>query len=330
MSVACPRGGARHPCRRRRCLASATSSRYRLRRAAAVSDGRHTPCLCRAAHRAGPILEDEGITIGVVEGVQGISWTELTISGRSAHAGTTPMNMRRDAGLVAAAIAVFVRQLATGLGGAQVATVGRFEVRPDPRERRAEHGDPHGRPAQHRRRRAASGRSRLADEVVRLAAAEGASRTRSLARFEPARLAATATLVESTARRLGQLDAPHAERRRSRRPDARPHLPGGDDLHAERRGLVAQHRRHPPGRRSPPGRTCSCRRCWRSPHLSMWSTHSDRLAQGRRAHSDEVARGRPTAMLRGPVTAAHASAGEVGCQHHQRGCLSQGSRDPAG
>ena len=39
----------------------------------------------------GPILEDEGVTIGVVEGVQGISWTELTVAGRSAHAGTTPM-----------------------------------------------------------------------------------------------------------------------------------------------------------------------------------------------------------------------------------------------
>ena len=61
----------------------------------------------------GPILEDEGITIGVVEGVQGISWTELTISGRSAHAGTTPMRLRRDAGYVAAAIATFARRLAT-------------------------------------------------------------------------------------------------------------------------------------------------------------------------------------------------------------------------
>ena len=51
----------------------------------------------------GPILEDEGIEIGVVEGVQGISWTELTITGQSAHAGTTPMRLRRDPGYVAAA-----------------------------------------------------------------------------------------------------------------------------------------------------------------------------------------------------------------------------------
>ncbi len=44
----------------------------------------------------GPILEDEGVTIGVVEGVQGISWTEVTIVGQSAHAGTTPMRLRHD------------------------------------------------------------------------------------------------------------------------------------------------------------------------------------------------------------------------------------------
>ena len=52
----------------------------------------------------GPVLEDEGITIGAVTGVQGISWTELTITGQSAHAGTTPMRLRHDAGYVAAAI----------------------------------------------------------------------------------------------------------------------------------------------------------------------------------------------------------------------------------
>ena len=44
------------------------------------------------------MLEDEGITIGAVTGVQGISWTEVTITGQSAHAGTTPMQLRHDAG----------------------------------------------------------------------------------------------------------------------------------------------------------------------------------------------------------------------------------------
>jgi N-carbamoyl-L-amino-acid hydrolase len=79
----------------------------------------------------GPILEAAGITVGVVEGVQGISWTELTLTGQSAHAGTTPMRLRHDPMVVAARIAVFVRDLATELGGDQVATVGRTDVHPN-------------------------------------------------------------------------------------------------------------------------------------------------------------------------------------------------------
>jgi N-carbamoyl-L-amino-acid hydrolase len=79
----------------------------------------------------GPVLEIEGSTIGVVEGVQGISWQELTIDGQSNHAGTTPMRFRHDAGYAAARVAVFVRELAAELGGAQVATVGSIELRPN-------------------------------------------------------------------------------------------------------------------------------------------------------------------------------------------------------
>jgi N-carbamoyl-L-amino-acid hydrolase len=79
----------------------------------------------------GPTLEAEGFTIGAVEGVQGISWTEFTLTGQSNHAGTTPMRMRRDAGYVAAAIAVYARQLAKGLGGHQVATVGALTLTPN-------------------------------------------------------------------------------------------------------------------------------------------------------------------------------------------------------
>jgi len=76
-------------------------------------------------------LEDEGATIGVVTGVQGISWTELTITGQSAHAGTTPMRLRHDPGYVAAAITTGVRAIATAMGGSQVATVGRCEFVPN-------------------------------------------------------------------------------------------------------------------------------------------------------------------------------------------------------
>ena len=79
----------------------------------------------------GPVLEREGIQIGAVEGVQGISWTEVTLHGVSNHAGTTPMSMRSDAGYVAAAIAVELRNLAEEFGAPQVATVGALQLEPN-------------------------------------------------------------------------------------------------------------------------------------------------------------------------------------------------------
>ncbi len=79
----------------------------------------------------GPILEDEGVTIGVVTGVQGISWTEVTVTGQSAHAGTTPMQLRHDAMAVAARIIHEVRLTAGYLGPPQVATVGMLDVTPN-------------------------------------------------------------------------------------------------------------------------------------------------------------------------------------------------------
>lgn len=79
----------------------------------------------------GPVLERAGVTLGAVEGVQGISWQELTVHGQSNHAGTTPIALRRDAGLVVAETAAFVRRLAVELGGDQVGTVGRIELQPN-------------------------------------------------------------------------------------------------------------------------------------------------------------------------------------------------------
>jgi N-carbamoyl-L-amino-acid hydrolase len=79
----------------------------------------------------GPVLEAEGFRIGAVEGVQGISWTELTLHGQANHAGTTPMRMRRDAGHVAAEISAFARRLAKEIGGNQVATVGSMTFSPN-------------------------------------------------------------------------------------------------------------------------------------------------------------------------------------------------------
>lgn len=79
----------------------------------------------------GPVLEEEGVIIGAVEGVQGISWTEVTIEGISNHAGTTPMRLRHDAGYAAGAATAFVHDLALRLGGDQVATVGSMELKPN-------------------------------------------------------------------------------------------------------------------------------------------------------------------------------------------------------
>ncbi len=153
----------------------------------------------------GPVLESEGITIGAVEGVQGISWQEITVTGQSNHAGTTPMTLRKDPGYVAAACVTFVRELAVELGVPQVGTVGRVEFAPnlvnvvpatasftvdlrntdDAVLREAER--------------------RFADFLDDTASAEGCTvETKALARFEPVSFApALVDLVETTAARLG-------------------------------------------------------------------------------------------------------------------------------
>ena len=81
----------------------------------------------------GPILAARGRDLGAVVGVQAISWYELTLEGKSAHAGTTPMGLRKDAGLVASRINVELHRMATsGAYGAEMrATMGRFDPVPD-------------------------------------------------------------------------------------------------------------------------------------------------------------------------------------------------------
>jgi N-carbamoyl-L-amino-acid hydrolase len=78
----------------------------------------------------GAILDEAGIDIGVVEGIVGIRWWDVTIEGVANHAGTTPMDRRRDALLGAAELALAVNRIATGLPGRQVATVGRIRAEP--------------------------------------------------------------------------------------------------------------------------------------------------------------------------------------------------------
>ncbi|MEZ5590402.1 MAG: Zn-dependent hydrolase [Gammaproteobacteria bacterium] len=78
----------------------------------------------------GPLLEQEGVTLGAVTGVQGISWTEFTVYGVSNHAGTTPMSLRHDAAYLAGATIQFVRMLSGQIEG-QLATVGHLKLFPD-------------------------------------------------------------------------------------------------------------------------------------------------------------------------------------------------------
>ncbi|MDX2315831.1 MAG: Zn-dependent hydrolase [Gammaproteobacteria bacterium] len=78
----------------------------------------------------GPVLEADGIAIGAVEDLQGISWTGITIGGQANHAGTTPMVLRHDAGYCAGAIASYVREITRRLGAQQVGTVGVIDLKP--------------------------------------------------------------------------------------------------------------------------------------------------------------------------------------------------------
>ncbi len=79
----------------------------------------------------GPVLEHEGLRIGAVENLQGISWQELAIRGVANHAGTTPTRLRRDAGLAAARIATFLRDELATADSTTVATVGSLKLHPD-------------------------------------------------------------------------------------------------------------------------------------------------------------------------------------------------------
>ncbi len=78
----------------------------------------------------GGILDESDIDIGVVEGIVGIRWWDVTVEGVANHAGTTPMNKRHDAMLSAAEFALTVNRVATSTPGRQVATVGRIRAEP--------------------------------------------------------------------------------------------------------------------------------------------------------------------------------------------------------
>jgi N-carbamoyl-L-amino-acid hydrolase len=78
----------------------------------------------------GGILEQKQLNIGIVEGIVGLKWWDVTFEGFANHAGTTPMNARQDALLAAAKFIVAVNEVANSFNGAQVATVGRIKAEP--------------------------------------------------------------------------------------------------------------------------------------------------------------------------------------------------------
>jgi N-carbamoyl-L-amino-acid hydrolase len=79
----------------------------------------------------GPFLEEEGRSVGVVEGIVAIAWSRVTIHGMQDHAGPTPMRIRHDALVAAAEIVSGVRAIARELGGELVTTVGNLVVTPN-------------------------------------------------------------------------------------------------------------------------------------------------------------------------------------------------------
>lgn len=95
--------------------------------------GRPIGAFFEAHIEQGPILEAEEKTVGVVTGVQGIRWYEITLIGQDAHSGTTPMNRRKDALLGVSRIVDAVNRIALDHGPDGCGTVGMVQVMPNSR-----------------------------------------------------------------------------------------------------------------------------------------------------------------------------------------------------
>jgi allantoate deiminase len=79
----------------------------------------------------GAVLEASGAALGIVSAIAGAVHLEIAVTGRPDHAGTTPMDLRRDALAGAAAMIQAVESIAAALGRPAVATVGKVRVEPD-------------------------------------------------------------------------------------------------------------------------------------------------------------------------------------------------------
>ena len=78
----------------------------------------------------GGVLDESGVQIGVVEGIVGVQQYDVTFEGEANHAGTTPMDRRRDPMLAAARLALAVNRIVRTEAGRQVGTVGRISAHP--------------------------------------------------------------------------------------------------------------------------------------------------------------------------------------------------------
>jgi N-carbamoyl-L-amino-acid hydrolase len=104
----------------------------RIGYAGSMEPGTIRPRLYLELHvEQGPVLERSGLAIGAVEHLQGIAWQRITVDGMANHAGTTPMRMRRDAGLAAARITTFLRDRIVRDSATSVATVGTIHFEPN-------------------------------------------------------------------------------------------------------------------------------------------------------------------------------------------------------
>ncbi len=92
---------------------------------------RRLDCFVEAHIEQGPILEAAGRMIGVVTQIQGIRWLRVTLTGQDSHAGTTPMDRRRDALLGAAGMITTLNRLAREQDLWARLTVGRIDVEPN-------------------------------------------------------------------------------------------------------------------------------------------------------------------------------------------------------
>ena len=113
--------------------ASATSWSASAGRATRRSAPRKMQAFFELHIEQGPILEDEGIDIGVVTHGQGLKWLQVTLTGREAHTGSTPMPKRRNAGLGMARVTELVHEVAMDYQPDAVGAIGHMEVYPNSR-----------------------------------------------------------------------------------------------------------------------------------------------------------------------------------------------------